>query len=188
MRGEPTDPIIYNGPGKISTHSPRAGRTHGFVFVRSYVDDFNSLAPCGANLRLLKSRRPRPHFNSLAPCGANRDYSIMGLTTLSNFNSLAPCGANRRRSPGRKRSGLFQLTRPVRGEPDDGANKHEGMTISTHSPRAGRTWALFSLSPKRKISTHSPRAGRTCLLFYPKKWECAFQLTRPVRGEPSITG
>ena len=60
VRGEPRS--VHQGVFdlRISTHSPRAGRTRlcrtfAFPFV-----NFNSLAPCGAN------------FNSLAPCGANR--------------------------------------------------------------------------------------------------------------------
>ena len=34
---------------RISTHSPRVGRTAIFVDLPANVDDFNSLAPCGAN-------------------------------------------------------------------------------------------------------------------------------------------
>ena len=34
------------------------------------------------------------------------------------------------------------------------------------------------------ISTHSPRAGRTPFIFVIRPKTSAFQLTRPVRGEP----
>ena len=55
-------------------------------------------------------------FNSLAPCGANPDY-------LKNYDD----------------SYVFQLTRPVWGEPREAVLSPEATKISTHSPRVGRT-------------------------------------------------
>ena len=80
---------------KISTHSPRAGRTLGrwglglifrifqltrpvrgepWYIIAIYIDvtNFNSLAPCGANPGLFRLIDQHADFNSLAPCGANR--------------------------------------------------------------------------------------------------------------------
>ena len=70
--GEPLFRYSASAYGAISTHSPRVGRT---AAVRAGLDEdanFNSLAPCGANLRDLERRIRYPNFNSLAPCGANQ--------------------------------------------------------------------------------------------------------------------
>ena len=56
---------------------------------------------------------------------------------------------------------LFQLTRPVRGEPQLVLDLFDLIRISTHSPRAGRTLIAARKSQSQIISTHSPRAGRT---------------------------
>ena len=78
----------------------------------------------------------------------------------------------------------FQLTRPVRGEPPRRTLLVFAQHISTHSPRAGRTRTLAIL---RTLSIHfnslapcgANRAQSAISLFL-----LAFQLTRPVRGEP----
>ena len=81
---------------------------------------------------------------------------------FGDFNSLAPCGANLHIHVDNVYFEAFQLTRPVRGEPPTRPLLPGFCVISTHSPRAGRT------------SCASTFAGRAA----------AFQLTRPVRGEP----
>ena len=100
----------------------------------------------------------------------------------------------------------FQLTRPVWGEPAIRRRAHYFKQISTHSPRVGRTVAKCAQIARSGISTHSPRVGRTCsqgdgvnlygnfnslapcganprLSQSPRPFP-AFQLTRPVWGEP----
>ena len=123
--------------------------------------DFNSLAPCGANRLIgeakfftveISTHSPRvgrttfrcnrsvrrPYFNSLAPCGANPVFGVR-YSPFTNFNSLAPCGANRPHCTPRRRRLSFQLTRPVWGEPKYGSDITASCSISTHSPRVGRT-------------------------------------------------
>ena len=101
-----------------------------------------------------------------------------------NFNSLAPCGANQMGFCAASDILPFQLTRPVWGEPRHSQLIDSDRTISTHSPRVGRTRlsrgmgrvSLYfnSLAPcganpeeqlhnnqRKQISTHSPRVGRT---------------------------
>ena len=91
------EPYVYTNLSKnqsISTHSPRVGRT----------DYFTSALPEPQN------------FNSLAPCGANRDeYYYIQISIY--FNSLAPCGANLKFLSQSRPIQSFQLTRPVWGEP-----------------------------------------------------------------------
>ena len=47
--GEPSYSEYDNASGKISTHSPRVGRTQTSRQHTLSLDYFNSLAPCGAN-------------------------------------------------------------------------------------------------------------------------------------------
>ena len=114
--GEPRLANFSRRRKRISTHSPRVGRTLSNVLTLSTAKYFNSLAPCGANLTAWAPFRPRSsisthsprvgrtsdialdgaqrsHFNSLAPCGANLDMETV-VGTYTDFNSLAPCGAN----------------------------------------------------------------------------------------------
>ena len=139
MRGDPTTQTARGWRGRISTHSPRAGRS-------------------GAVRERIQAVR---HFNSLAPCGA-----------IHCCRSKSARGSK------------FQLTRPVRGDPRRRAIIIPENTISTHSPRAGRSRTdlafpireinFNSLAPcgaipslpsasnnSLFISTHSPRAGRS---------------------------
>ena len=58
------------------------------------------------------------------------------------------------------------------------------LQISTHSPRVGRTAFGYVLVANLGISTHSPRVGRTDSNDNWRPDKKAFQLTRPVWGEP----
>ena len=107
---------------------------------------------------------------------------------MPNFNSLAPCGANPYTRPCLMSALVFQLTRPVWGEPRLQIRLAHTFYISTHSPRVGRTQSpaltkhthpnFNSLAPcganplpyfigylPYSISTHSPRVGRTPALL-----------------------
>ena len=56
--GEPCGQHVTDEKTHISTHSPRVGRTHNRSVPHNVVVDFNSLAPCGANLYILYICRP----------------------------------------------------------------------------------------------------------------------------------
>ena len=135
--------------------------------------------------------------NALIPPSCNSVY----------FNSLAPCGANLFWDYQIIEIFLFQLTRPVWGEPLVTDEKTHEHPISTHSPRVGRTKqvkdGLGSMSDFNSLAPcgANPRGGtryreiinfnslapcganlffRACNGVHSK-----FQLTRPVWGEPS---
>ena len=208
MWGEPRTGIKLSKSIFISTHSPRVGRTRRKFYLFLSVDNFNSLAPCGANRHGLRRRQNSGAISTHSPpCGANR--------ILLSYTLNVP---------------IFQLTRPVWGEPNRDKRRDERRHISTHSPRVGRTmdgfmsfateeafqltrpvWGEPSFTPSRLqkiwISTHSPRVGRTALLDslgidyidFNSLAPCGanlivlcrsimffrFQLTRPVWGEPA---
>ena len=116
MRGEPNCNIRDLKLRSISTHSPHAGRTACFAPSTSSRWDFNSLAPCGANLDVanlgsitvnISTHSPRAgrtplDFRGRHPIDisthsprAGRTLSYVYQAVLPNyFNSLAPCGAN----------------------------------------------------------------------------------------------
>ena len=129
-------------------------------------------------------------------------------TASENFNSLAPYGANQREIGDELMHNIFQLTRPVWGEPSEQSAQAQRSFISTHSPRMGRTLyncvsrALYhhfnSLAPygANLIRGLSNPAGRKFQLTRPVWGEplclasflttIQFQLTRPVWGEPKL--
>ena len=116
MWGEPGGCFLFWGKFDISTHSPRVGRTYS---PRSFLlppVNFNSLAPCGANRMEVDETGLFFDFNSLAPCGANHGLWLFAILAL-----------------------IFQLTRPVWGEPRLEIDDIGLFFISTHSPRVGRT-------------------------------------------------
>ena len=171
----------------ISTHSPHAGRTTAetsFYFLRQ---DFNSLAPCGANLSstiTLPRRSPNRKISTHSPRDLDSTFARVKSSYISthsphagrtflqdnsaaktaHFNSLAPCGANPIASLTFSNCALFQLTRPMRGEPPSIVIDCTSVKISTHSPHAGRT-----------------TLSRVFLIIID-----LFQLTRPMRGEPCV--
>ena len=214
---------------QISTHSPRVGRTIIMLNVkRSFstfqltrpvwgepgttvkrattADNFNSLAPCGANLccisrsmlrAFISTHSPRVgrtdylhklstaliNFNSLAPCGANLLCRLFGFV-VKNFNSLAPCGANPPVPLSISMTKPFQLTRPVWGEPLPTPFSSLYSAISTHSPRVGRTMGLTAkqTTPIHFNSLAPCGANRSNTIII--SVDITFQLTRPVWGEP----
>ena len=76
------------------------------------------------------------------------------------FYSHAPCGA-RQVSPSTFPSrGEFLLTRPMRGATFMNDPSLSAVSISTHTPHAGRDVIYKRLRFFKTISTHTPHAGR----------------------------
>ena len=171
----------------ISTHSPRVGRTPFYEWWRSpeyrfqltrpvwgepdntmaiFNDkaNFNSLAPCGANLDTRRAASQERRISTHSPRVGRTKRVLQSTVRRIYFNSLAPCGANQNYLNDDNSISEFQLTRPVWGEPIVYPNRQANTQISTHSPRVGRT--------------HSS----SCFVV-----PCSsFQLTRPVWGEPLV--
>ena len=182
---------------------PGSGNT-----ILSPSQHFNSLAPCGANPTDPRAAEPADEISTHSPRAGrtNLHSSIGGSNT--DFNSLAPCGANRVLCAYKSHLPTFQLTRPVRGEPVDRPRCVSWFSFQLTRPVRGEPLSLCVRSARWRISTHSPRAGRTNALIQPfynsvyfnSLAPCGanpiidicifgyieFQLTRPVRGEPSI--
>ena len=170
--------------GRISTHSPREGRSTG----RS------------------RTKRTKFYFNSLAPRGAIR-YKTATRLERWHFNSLAPRGAIREDERAAAMFWRFQLTRPARGDPIFVCvTPHKIYHFNSLAPRGASPHAVFCNMFDQIISTHSPREGRS---FYVCVYQfhivhfnslaprgaillqaeyislvLVFQLTRPARGDP----
>ena len=168
----------------ISTHSPRVGRTFDYYYGFSACVISTHSPRVGRTLYYMISLLLNRNFNSLAPCGANHD-GYAHLMEIEHFNSLAPCGANLSNGAAPTSSLLFQLTRPVWGEPRLQAIRATRCRISTHSPRVGRT--LLPLSRFQIFDNFNSLApcGANRMRLSEKQDKHQFQLTRPVWGEPS---
>ena len=105
---------------------------------------------------------------------------------MTDFNSLAPCGANPPKPTPNSPTSLFQLTRPVRGEPEDVVDVETGEVISTHSPRAGRTESNYIIADDLTHFNSLAPCGANPEPVITNLELRRFQLTRPVRGEPSL--
>ena len=102
--------------------------------------NFNSLAPCGANPFGAFGGCLIQQISTHSPRAGRTLLSKAGVTSPIDFNSLAPCGANPIDDDSIATDKVFQLTRPVRGEPLMLQQLFDVGFISTHSPRAGRTY------------------------------------------------
>ena len=162
------------------------GRTLGIVPNKAHRNDFNSLAPCGANHGNVCRLERHVHFNSLAPCGANLLFNC-NIRDLKLFQLTRPVwGEPRRVSEHRINIGFqltrpvwgepkrtriictisrFQLTRPVWGEPRHTATSRNIRRFQLTRPVWGEPDLLLLAWAKTRISTHSPRVGRTSPSF-----------------------
>ena len=140
VRGEPQETARYFSATRISTHSPRAGRTP----LRYEPDGIFT------TFQLTRPVRGEP-LSSTPRQRAGR----------ANFNSLAPCGANQKSLPNSRRTPTFQLTRPVRGEPLRSSIRSVRLKFQLTRPVRGEPYVYDYESGLMSISTHSPRAGRT---------------------------
>ena len=76
VRGEPKQAAALCLYAHISTHSPRAGRTAQIIRQNDIYADFNSLAPCGANLLYGSLHQTAQTFQLTRPVrGEPRDYT-----------------------------------------------------------------------------------------------------------------
>ena len=195
--------------------------------------NFNSLAPCGANpikgiaffivviFQLTRPVRSEPgkvtcrflygDISTHSPRAGRTARTRRKDGRKTHFNSLAPCGANPLSDINKTSGKLFQLTRPVRGEPPFlffqplvlvffnslapcGANPPRSSrlprsrTFQLTRPVRGEPSEYDLLTDYQGISTHSPRAGRTRDKKQDERKDGEFQLTRPVRGEPNKAG
>ena len=148
--GEPREvPTSYTF-SKISTHSPRVGRTHASAPLYQRATHFNSLAPCGANLSPKNCLVLFQTFQLTRPVWGEPRLQCRVCRYSCNFNSLAPCGANPLSGQTNHEISSFQLTRPVWGEPSWLKNLSRTRQISTRSPRVGRTVGASPLKPSNE--------------------------------------
>ena len=146
----------------ISTHSPRAGRTRAESIFYLFGENFNSLAPCGANRSSNDDPICSDQFQLTRPVRGEPVPMRLVWQKSKHFNSLAPCGANRPLRDPSKLSCQFQLTRPVRGEPSVFLRVVSMAKFQLTRPVRGEPSSEHKTTFNAGISTHSPRAGRTC--------------------------
>ncbi len=139
------------------------GATDCYIrFITNIIDNFNSHAPCGAQLALCKKSKNLLSSISTHTPHAGRNFICMPFFAVTvYFNSHAPCGAQ-------------QLAVYI--------SCRRFCIISTHTPHAGRNADSNILtSLEVDFNSHAPcgaqpgfRAGKDLYI--------KFQLTRPMRG------
>ena len=123
----------------ISTHSPREGRSEEYRTKSSQKSDFNSLAPRGAIRGCFCFQIGFQFISTHSPREGRSRLKQARLSGVQDFNSLAPRGAIPDIRGHFVIHPQFQLTRPARGDPEDGVVIRDVWKISTHSPREGRS-------------------------------------------------
>ena len=120
------------------SHAPCGARLALWVVQQQSASYFYSHAPCGARPFLTPVIfKLGIYFYSHAPCGARliqADFS----TYSSYFYSHAPCGARLETLFSNRLDFTFLLTRPMRGATILSNCGVGILTISTHTPHAGR--------------------------------------------------
>ena len=229
-RGETCEKCGAELVAEISIHSPLAGRDFGRVNGESDMANFNPLAPRGArpgegfgifhsSLISIHSplagrdgraagRIPVPSaFQSTRPSrGETNTCAIIVMTAMEfqstrpsrgetrsgagcgghrrDFNPLAPRGARLNGKDTSMQAITISIHSPLAGRDEAIQNNTVVMQISIHSPLAGRD--PTSANSKTKvwpISIHSPLAGRDASPPPPPQVHRLFQSTRPSRGE-----
>ena len=145
--------------------------------------NFNSLAPCGANLCTSCTLADVLPFQLTRPVWGEPCHCLL-LYTKTEFQLTRPVWGEPIFSDFGDSIYAFQLTRPVWGEPSCRYRPGNGQPISTHSPRVGRTGDIeCPLQLRQNFNSLAPCGAN---LFAPSACSSGqkFQLTRPVWGEP----
>ena len=161
MWGEPLDRFRPDFIFAISTHSPRVGRTKRTITATIPLFNFNSLAPCGANLHGSRGGNQRNEFQLTRPVWGEPDSMIVPLRLFVISTHSPRVGRTDKYDHGTKEDRQFQLTRPVWGEP---AYKLDDLFYNQFQltrPVWGEPTMRNKTLDIAYISTHSPRVGRT---------------------------
>ena len=137
--GEPIITHILKRRFPISTHSPRVGRTNERTDITLSSEDFNSLAPCGANHVLQTISRDYRTFQLTRPVWGEPFANNAPFYRVDISTHSPRVGRTRHAKRSGSSTRPFQLTRPVWGEPRSVVSDRSTAAISTHSPRVGRT-------------------------------------------------
>ena len=157
----------------------------GRAMVKKYPsDNFNSLAPCGANLGDKLDQLKLTFISTHSPRVGRTSPVRMFLTAVLSFQLTRPVWGEPVHRGFATAYQTFQLTRPVWGEPRRILARSSGRQISTHSPRVGRTRNYMEAAIKcinfNSLAPCGANQPPAALMRGSKK----FQLTRPVWGEP----
>ena len=182
--GEPVNyPVVINSH-RISTHSPRVGRTESSVKITREEANFNSLAPCGANQYSASLTANTVQISTHSPRVGRTGTSEDTNFDVIEFQLTRPVWGEPSAPARCFLSCPFQLTRPVWGEPVYGQLLLLDLMISTHSPRVGRTDHCQDLRDTQKYFNSLAPCGANLAAAAIGVVLYSFQLTRPVWGEP----
>ena len=160
MWGEPRPKLASRRGIYISTHSPRVGRTLQKVAQVGFAVISTHSPRVGRTFLIFVLLGAPLNFNSLAPCGANLHRYSLPLYN-AQFQLTRPVWGEPRSEIRYSTSAEISTHSPRVGRTANAAASRSLPIISTHSPRVGRTLACGVIHARPEISTHSPRVGRT---------------------------
>ena len=134
-----------------------------FSRVRAIKLLFQLTRPVWGEPDVQRSVFDRSSISTHSPRVGRTLHSSLHRHLCSHFNSLAPCGANPCGNRACFKKSIFQLTRPVWGEPHRKGYLHLPLPFQLTRPVWGEPYVARYTTKKMFISTHSPRVGRTPL-------------------------
>ena len=179
-------PIVDFVTPKITTFlltRPSRGATIAKVRMQKKGEDFYSHAPRGARLQFLYHLLRSTHFYSHAPRGARRLFVYAFIASLKFLLTRPSRGATvLKREPFISVS--ISTHTPLAGRDLCGHvyRSRSPISISTHTPLAGRDLCGHVYRSRSPISTHTPLAGRDASRGRTAIDYLVFLLTRPSRG------
>ena len=163
MWGEPYCFLILLYHIYISTHSPRVGRTYAVGSLAHGVQNFNSLAPCGAN-----------------------QFGALLCSIEDEFQLARPVWGEPQPTRNRSKLRCISTHSPRVGRTPSVYGSLSAMVISTHSPRVGRIPQTTSIAAMTLYFNSLAPCGANLTALISSTLTAPFQLTRPVWGEPAM--
>ena len=186
---------------------PLRGETRVAVYLNTSREIFNPLAPCGARRSLsddigdlqyfsihsplagrdvcpvLDGKRYRV-FNPLAPCGARPEHGAGRGDWGGVFNPLAPCGARQFMERFLSPTKGFSIHSPLAGRDDECSIRvHARKLFNPLAPCGARLRAVVKAVHAAFIFNPLAPCGARPEMPLTHFIACAFQSTRPLRGE-----
>ena len=163
MRGATTQKPAAKLNGRISTHTPHAGRDQRLTINNLQPENFNSHAPCGARLCPVIPIQCCQPISTHTPHAGRDERHLLWPVCPTDFNSHAPCGARRYCMGFGRRQVHF----------------------NSHAPCGARRNGNRVLILAHNFNSHAPCGARHLATSKPPDLSI-FQLTRPMRGATTV--
>ena len=170
---------------KVSTHSPRGGRTLPPYFKLFPAQCFNSLAPRGANQTIARLFLRKPVFQLTRPAGGEPGDRIVDFFELRFVSTHSPRGGRTASTPARRfRTVRFNSLAPRGANPKTAAHKRENSSFNSLAPLGANRYFQTRSAQGQAFQLTRPAWGEPWRSQSVATVRHKFQLTRPAGGEP----